>query len=124
MEDREMNELMMAVRNGTMSAGQAAERALNENAYTILHMEYDGNELSLEWENGMAQGPNSAEFWARLAAWRSIQAEARTIDAQREQTIIVSATVRCSCGHSVPKIQVMNASNGTSCPDCYDRMSE
>jgi hypothetical protein len=32
--------------------------------------------------------------------------------------------VECSCGHSVPKIQVMHASRGTACPDCYDRMSD
>ena len=32
--------------------------------------------------------------------------------------------VRCGCGHSVPRIQVMNASTGTSCPRCYDRMSD
>lgn len=31
--------------------------------------------------------------------------------------------VRCDCGHSVPRVQVMSASLGTSCPDCYDRMS-
>ena len=31
--------------------------------------------------------------------------------------------VKCSCGHTIPKSQAMNASMGTSCPDCYDRMS-
>lgn len=31
--------------------------------------------------------------------------------------------VKCSCGHSVPRESVMSASIGTSCPDCYDRMS-
>lgn len=31
--------------------------------------------------------------------------------------------VRCACGHSVEQSQVMSASLGTSCPDCYDRMS-
>lgn len=31
--------------------------------------------------------------------------------------------VKCGCGHSVPQAQVMRASLGTSCPDCYDRMS-
>lgn len=31
--------------------------------------------------------------------------------------------VKCSCGHSVPRTQVMSASLGTSCPECYDRMS-
>ena len=33
-------------------------------------------------------------------------------------------TVKCSCGHTVPKSQVMSASLGTSCPDCYDEMSD
>lgn len=32
--------------------------------------------------------------------------------------------VRCSCGHSVESALVMSASRGTSCPDCYDRMSD
>jgi hypothetical protein len=31
--------------------------------------------------------------------------------------------VRCDCGHSIPVGQRMMASLGTSCPDCYDRMS-
>ena len=31
--------------------------------------------------------------------------------------------VRCDCGHSTPVGTAMNASTGTSCPDCYDRMS-
>jgi len=31
--------------------------------------------------------------------------------------------VKCSCGHTVPRGSVMSASLGTSCPDCYDRMS-
>jgi len=31
--------------------------------------------------------------------------------------------VLCDCGHIVEKILVMHASSGTSCPDCYDRMS-
>ncbi len=32
--------------------------------------------------------------------------------------------VKCSCGHTVPRGSVMHASLGTSCPDCYDRMSD
>ncbi len=32
--------------------------------------------------------------------------------------------VKCSCGHTIPKNQVMSASMGTSCSNCYDRMSE
>lgn len=32
--------------------------------------------------------------------------------------------VKCDCGHTIPKTQVMSASMGSSCPDCYDRMSD
>jgi hypothetical protein len=31
---------------------------------------------------------------------------------------------KCSCGHTVPAAWVMFASLGTSCPDCYDRLSD
>lgn len=31
--------------------------------------------------------------------------------------------VKCSCGHTIPSISVMSASTGSSCPDCYDRLS-
>lgn len=41
---------------------------------------------------------------------------------RKQQTVRVQ-TVCCSCGHSVPRAQVISASNGTACPDCYDRMS-
>ena len=30
---------------------------------------------------------------------------------------------KCACGHTIPRMSVMSASLGTSCPDCYDRMS-
>ena len=33
------------------------------------------------------------------------------------------ALVVCDCGHSAPPVSVMHASLGTSCPDCYDRLS-
>lgn len=32
--------------------------------------------------------------------------------------------VKCSCGHTVPASLVMSANLGTSCQDCYDRMSD
>jgi|SRR3990172_3620464 len=36
---------------------------------------------------------------------------------------IVEEWVQCDCGDVVKSGQVMNASRGTSCPDCYDAMS-
>lgn len=32
--------------------------------------------------------------------------------------------IKCSCGHTVPRSSVMSTSRGTSCPDCYDKMSD
>ena len=32
--------------------------------------------------------------------------------------------VYCNCGHTVPVASVLSASLGTSCPDCYDRLSD
>jgi hypothetical protein len=44
-----------------------------------------------------------------------------TISKKPEQ--ITVEMIKCSCGHTIPATQVMNASMGTSCADCYDRMS-
>jgi len=44
--------------------------------------------------------------------------ELKTQRAQRDTKMVL-----CSCGHTVAANQVMSASLGTSCPDCYDRMS-
>jgi hypothetical protein len=49
------------------------------------------------------------------------KARVRELAQRRAQQMVM---VRCSCGHTVPQSQVMSASKGTSCPDCYDRMSE
>jgi len=43
----------------------------------------------------------------------------RQLDAQRAAVEMV----KCSCGHSVPRGLVMNASMGTSCSECFDKMS-
>ena len=52
-------------------------------------------------------------------------AEIRDADAQVAPTQKPAPKmVRCACGHTVEANLVMNASRGTSCPDCYDRMSE
>lgn len=43
---------------------------------------------------------------------------------RRKRTPQPVELVRCDCGHSVQSVLVMSTSQGTSCPDCYDRMSE
>jgi hypothetical protein len=32
--------------------------------------------------------------------------------------------IKCACGHTIPSGSVMSASLGSSCPDCYDKMSD
>lgn len=42
---------------------------------------------------------------------------------RRRRTAKPVEMVKCDCGHSVPRSQRMSASMGSSCPDCYDQMS-
>lgn len=42
---------------------------------------------------------------------------------RRKRNLPPVQLVACDCGHSVPSAQVMTSSTGSSCPDCYDRMS-
>ena len=37
---------------------------------------------------------------------------------------VAAKMVLCDCGHAVAAILVMTTSRGTSCPDCYDEMSD
>jgi hypothetical protein len=50
-------------------------------------------------------------------------AEVRDADAFAPRQPKQIVEVKCDCGHTVAKSLVMSASLGTSCPDCYDRMS-
>ena len=43
--------------------------------------------------------------------------------AERIATAPPIKMVLCSCGHTIPSGSVMSASLGSSCPDCYDRLS-
>jgi hypothetical protein len=45
-------------------------------------------------------------------------------EAERLQPTTTRRMVKCNCGHTVPQALVMSANLGTSCPDCYDRMSD
>ena len=119
------NDLVVAVRNGNMSAVQAAEAALAENANLRMDYRDAAVEATLQWQNGAAIGPNATEYHARQAAYRAIQAAAQQINEQRAQPPVTDPeVVRCACGHIAARSVVMSTSRGTSCPDCYDRMSD
>ena len=46
------------------------------------------------------------------------------VEAERLQPTTRERMIKCSCGHTVPASWVMSANAGSSCPDCYDRMSD
>ena len=50
---------------------------------------------------------------------RGIEAERQEVSPWRQPV----EAVHCDCGHTVARNLVMSASRGSSCPDCYDRMS-
>ena len=49
--------------------------------------------------------------------------EVKEVEVKEVKKVEAEEEVLCSCGHSVPKSQVMFSSSGTCCPECYDRMS-
>jgi len=67
---------------------------------------------------------------SRLARFAKMALAARRLDgieaeraAQPKPAPRPVRMVRCDCGHDVPEGERMSASLGTSCFDCYDRMS-
>jgi hypothetical protein len=67
--------------------------------------------------------PHSGEVELAEADVARVEALLAEAKAKREAKLAQVEMVKCSCGHTVPRSQVMSASLGTSCPDCYDRMS-
>ena len=68
------------------------------------------------------------EVVAKLATGKTVEFDTDWYDELRDADAIKPrapiALVHCDCGHDVPRMQVMSASRGTSCPECYDRMSD
>ena len=106
-------------------------RALPE---ALSRSEYEDAAVAL----GIAQLSEEAVGWTRgshaarpprgtLSAFlRDALAEHRLAGIEAERAARSKPAVRyihCDCGHDVPEGQVMSASLGTSCFDCYDRMS-
>jgi hypothetical protein len=63
---------------------------------------------------------NDKDDWYSNCRSGSAYEEAITL---RRANAVPIKMVKCSCGHTIPSGSVMSASTGSSCPDCYDRMS-
>lgn len=110
--------------HGWSVSGQDMHRcpALKRLAYYMEGWGYTMHESTAE-----ALGPVTTN----TAGVRVIEFEAADVDrvaalveAARVARATAARLVRCACGHTVTTGQVMSASLGTSCPDCYDRMSD
>ena len=82
------------------------------------------------WDENAAYHPDRVEankiHAARQQAYfeeKQAHAEAVPTDAPPKTDIAEIELKKCSCGHTIPKTLVMSASMGSSCPECYDRMS-
>jgi len=103
-------DLIAQVGSGAMTVDQAVDEidSRHDMIYAVKYFE----------PRGEAQFP----YWDILREWkrRRIFEDAHMADAR---VLAPVEMVRCSCGHTVPRDEVMNASLGSSCPDCYDRLS-
>ena len=98
-----INECIKRMQDGIMTADQAAIE-LGEHSYAVPNY----SPARGEWD----------QYQAIVSAHKQIFAKKPQQVAQPEIKM-----VKCSCGHNVPQGLVMSASMGTSCPNCYDRMS-
>lgn len=64
-----------------------------------------------------------AGFWERKRSWAEQQRVIWERRQAEEANRLAPVLVLADCGHEVPASQIMRASMGTTCPDCYDRMS-
>ena len=86
---------------------------------------------SYSWEYGDWTGYTETEIIERQThtsyyhnqehAWKPFAQKMQEI---RDEEYEEPELVTCMCGHSVEKILVMNASLGTTCPECYDKWSD
>lgn len=78
-----------------------------------------GHQVDYDTMNG---NPHGTQYW--YASIRDGEAYDRLMQGRmaKQQAYESDHRVLCDCGHY--STQPMNASLGTSCPDCYDRMSD
>jgi len=100
-------------------------RTINKQLADIISGTKTVEQIAAEKVSSYALEYYQASTPAEFEALRELREHMQTIEkaapiVERKPVELVT----CSCGHSVPAVQVMNASMGTCCPDCYDRMSE
>lgn len=89
-------------------------KEIADSEYRLTYAEFDATEWAvMTREERCRQVIDSAYLQHLLKLAKARKTARKTVE-----------IVRCDCGHDVPRRMVMNASMGTSCPRCYDRMSD
>lgn len=130
---------MMATINETAVAGcvrailgrEQVDAARPERSPDVECRDFEGNQYRLWFGPDTVTVNRAGREWVDDAiSWTDRTATVRRpgIDA-KIRTLIGTPEpqpemVRCDCGHECERGLVMMASLGTSCPDCYDRLSD
>lgn len=103
-------------------------RTINEQLADIMSGKRTVAEIIAEGVHSYAieyYSPSSSDEYAALSELRTAYKAAKTANPSPKKTDASQPVMlKCSCGHTIAKHLVMSASMGTSCPDCYDRMSD
>jgi len=91
-----------------------------ELATSITDAEIKNLAYGITYYSPWGDDPDTAWDTLRVLRNRLAQIESQ----ERQPQSRTAKMVRCDCGHTVEADLVMSASLGTSCPDCYDRMSD
>jgi len=102
-----INQAIAAVMNGETTAVQVAADVYPGMSYAIEYY----SPARGEWDT----------YQAIRTEWKKLESAA-VVPAPTTASTPVEMK-KCSCGHTIPKTLVMSASMGSSCPDCYDKMS-
>lgn len=121
--------LQYQLSNGSWANGQDRfehfiQRAIDENK---RRNEFDADKFPVQTREEIIAQLESGATIAIGTDWYSEIRSGSANEAKMEKRRAAQnpvEMVKCSCGHTVPKGSVMMASRGTSCPDCYDKMSD
>ena len=111
METKCLNEYINEVATGET---KAVEVPFDELSYGIENFSWGATEIR----------PTDEQVMALMEIRRACR---KHEELKKAETPVVQRVApvmkKCRCGHTIPEHLVMNASLGTSCPDCYDRLS-
>lgn len=100
-------------------------QAVRENEMTAIEAAAEMIQHAAKWAYPV-DGYRTSDV-ADATVMRAIRAEFARLDKVRcsvpRPAVVAPTTKTCDCGHTISKTMVMFSSRGTSCPDCYDRMS-